>query len=295
MNTRILDKQFTYTAPVNLPEAAAILNQNKEVKILAGGTDLIVKLKTGADIPMKTMMDIKRINGICGVKEDKDGSLIIGAATKLSALEKDARIIKNYPALEDALKAMASISVRNMGTIGGNLANASPAADTAGPCLIYQGKVKLFSVAGERLVDINNFFTGPGKTIMKEDEMIIEVIIPTATRNSGSAFIKKTRVKPDISKISVSAYLERNGDNIELCHLAMGSVAATPLVFPEIAAKMVGQKAGLDLFQSVGKELANIIKPISDNRSTAEYRKDITAVIACDALQIAWQRSGGVL
>lgn len=295
MNTRLLDKEYKYTAPLTIAEALAILDEKDDVKILAGGTDLIVKLKTGADIPMQTMLDIKHITELNGVIEGENGGLEIGAATKLSSLEKLPSVINKYYALADALHAMASIAVRNMGTIGGNLANASPAADTAGPLLIYDADIKLASVKGERIVPIKDFFTGPGKSLMHQNEMIISIILPDPLPNSGSAFIKKTRVKPDISKISVSAFLQLDGNKIGGCNLAMGSVAAMPLIFPEIAAKMIGKKADQELFSAIAKEIAQSIRPISDNRSTAEYRKQITEVIVADVLTIAWQRAGGVL
>jgi carbon-monoxide dehydrogenase medium subunit len=295
MNTRILDKEFDYTAPVSLAEALSLLGSEKDIKILAGGTDLIVKIKTGVDIPMKIMLDIQHIAELDGVTESKDGSLHIGAATKLSFLEKHPAVITKYSALEDAIKAMASIAVRNMATIGGNLANASPAADTAGPCLVYEAAIKLASDKGERFVPINEFFSGAGKTVMNHNEMITEIILPAPSHNYGSAFIKKTRVKPDIAKISVSVLIQRDGDKISLCRLAMGSIADSPVIFPEIAARITGEKAEQTTFSNVAKEMAQSIVPITDNRSTAEYRKQITEFIAAETLAIAWQRTGGSL
>jgi carbon-monoxide dehydrogenase medium subunit len=273
-----------------LAEAFAILGGKEEVKVLAGGTDLLIKLKIGANIPITVMMDIKRIPGLNGIKELPSGGLEIGATAKLSYIEKQNVIAERYPALQDALKAMAAIAVRNMGTIGGNIANASPAADTACPCIIYGGKAKLASARGERIVALQDFFIGPGKSVMQKDELLVAIILDAPPKNSSSAFIKKTRVKADISKISTAVLITRDGDKIASCSIAMGSIAATPLGVSDIAAELTGKTASIEMFNAIGKKIGETIKPIDDNRSTAKYRKSIAEVIVTDALTLAWQR-----
>lgn len=291
MNTRILPVHFNYVKPATLAEALEVLASHKNVKILAGGTDLIVKLKTGASIKMDTMLDAKEITELTEIKELKDGSVEIGALCKLSHLEDYPVIQKKYPALIDALNAMASIAVRNMGTIGGNLCNASPVADTAGPCIIYQAKLKAVSFKKERLIDIKDFFTGLGECALKKEEILTSVILPAPV--GGAAFRKITRVKPDIAKVSCTASLFLDNGVIVDAHMAMGAVAITPLSVDHIAKEMIGKEAGTTLFEEIGQKISDEIKPIDDNRSTAEYRKKVAKVLVVDVLREALKRAGG--
>ena len=291
MNTRIMPVHFNYVKPATLAEALDVLASRKNVKILAGGTDLIVKLKTGAPIEIDTMLDAKAIPELTEVKELTDGSVEIGALAKLSHIEDNPVIKEKYVALEDALHAMASIAVRNMGTIGGNLCNASPVADTAGPCMVYGAKVKAVSKAGERIIDIHDFFTGLGKTALNADEMLISVILPAP--EGAAAFKKITRVKPDIAKVSCTAALVLDGKTVKDARLAMGAVAVTPLCMCEIAKEMVGKEVSEELFAEIGQKVSGAINPIDDNRSTADYRKKVAKVLVVDVLTDAMKRAGG--
>lgn len=291
MNTRIMPVHYNYVKPATLAEALDVLATHKNVKILAGGTDLIVKLKTGAPVAIDTMLDAKGIAELEGVKELADGSVEIGALTKLSHIEDNKIIKEKYTALTDALNAMASIAVRNMGTLGGNLCNASPVADTAGPCMVYGAKVKVVSKDGERTIDMKDFFTGLGKCAVKENEILASVIFPAPVK--GAAFQKITRVKPDIAKVSCTAALVLDGKKITDAHMAVGAVAVTPLCMDEIAAHLVGKTASADLFEQIGQEVADTIKPIDDNRSTAEYRTKVAKVLVADVLTKAFERAGG--
>lgn len=291
MNTRIMPVHFNYVKPATLAEALDVLASRKNVKILAGGTDLIVKLKTGAPIEIDTMLDAKAIPELTEVKELTDGSVEIGALAKLSHIEDNPVIKEKYVALEDALHAMASIAVRNMGTIGGNLCNASPVADTAGPCMVYGAKVKAVSKAGERIIDIHDFFTGLGKTALNADEMLVSVILPAP--EGAAAFKKITRVKPDIAKVSCTAALVLDGKTVKDARLAMGAVAVTPLCMCEIAKEMVGKEVSEELFAEIGQKVSDAINPIDDNRSTADYRKKVAKVLVVDVLTDAMKRAGG--
>lgn len=291
MNTRIMPVHFNYVKPASLAEALDILASHKNVKILAGGTDLIVKLKTGAPVEIDTMLDAKGIAELTEVKELADGSVEIGALSKLSHLEDNPVIKEKYVALIDALNAMASIAVRNMGTIGGNLCNASPVADTAGPCMVYGAKVKAVSKKGERIIDIKDFFVGLGKSALADDEILASVILPAPA--GGVAFQKITRVKPDIAKVSCTASLVLDGKKIADAHMALGAVAVTPLCMDEIASNMIGKEISEELFAEIGQMISDAIKPIDDNRSTAEYRKKVAKVLVVDVLTNAMKRAGG--
>lgn len=291
MSTRVLNKEYEYVAPTTLVDALDLLSSGAAVKILAGGTDILVKLKSGVDIPFSIMMDTKNLTELDFI-EKRDCCLEMGALVKLSALEKH-EATKAYGALYDALPLMASVAVRNMGTLGGNIANASPAADTACPMMVHGGRVILASHDGEREIPLQNFFIAPGKSAMEANEIMISIKLDPPVANSASAFVKKTRVRPDIAKISATAYIEREGDTIKDCRIAMGSVAATPLYLEQIASSAKGKVADEALFSALADAVSDTIRPIDDNRSTAQYRKDIAKLIVKDALESAWARTGG--
>ncbi|MEL7563629.1 MAG: xanthine dehydrogenase family protein subunit M [Dehalobacterium sp.] len=291
-NTRIMPVEFEYLQPTTKAEALDMLQKHENVKILAGGTDLIVKLKTGADIKVDYMMYIKEIQELNYVRLENN-QVKIGAATPLSFIENNDIIKDKIPALSEAIKAMAAIAVRNMGTIGGNLCNSSPAGDTIPPLTAYGAKLVLAGKDKTREIEISQFITGPGKNILEKDEMLVEVIVPVPKDFTGAAFIKKTRVKADISKINTAVLVERTDDLCTDCKIVMGSVAATVVRIPKAEELLKGQKVNLQLVKDTAKIVSEEIKPIDDNRSTAEYRKDIAVVILEEAIKSAWQRSGG--
>lgn len=294
MNTRVLEEEFDYIKPATLAEALDILAGDKIVRIFAGGTDLIVKMKM-ADMPIDIMMDINGIPELFKVEETDDGGVSIGAAEKLSVLEKNEKLVRDYPGLTEAIHAMASVSVRNMATLGGNFMNASPVADAVAACLAYDASVVLEKKDGKRVVKAEDFFTGPGKTVLEPHEMLTAVLLPPVKANTGAVYCKLARVKSDIAKLSVGVVLDRDGDKIGSARITMSAVAATPLYVRGISEGLAGKTVSMEMIEQTAKDIAAFIKPIDDNRTTAEYRKDVTAVIARDAIAEAWKRSGGTL
>ncbi len=294
MTTRILATEFDYLKPATLEEALKILSEKENVRILAGGTDVIVKMKV-AGMTCDYLMDVKGIDSLDYAKLDDDGVFHIGALAKLSHLEKNPIVAERYPALKEAFHLMASISVRNMATMVGNICNASPVADSVVPCICYNAILTLASVRGQRTVPIEKFFLAPGVTVMEKDEMLIDVALPQPEANSGAAFIKKTRVRPDIAKISVGVRVVRDGDKANFCRIAMGAIAATPAYLEATSALVIGKKVTPELIAEVAAHAAAAIHPIDDNRTTAEYRVAIAEVLTKDALTEAWRNAGGEL
>lgn len=293
MNTRFLEPEFDYVKPATLQDAFSFLKENKNVKVFAGGTDLIVKLKTGGLTAIDFMMDINGIPEMHLFEQTADGGMRIGAGVKLSAIEQNKEIISRYPALSVAISKMASISIRNMGTIGGNFCNASPVADTVGPVICYKGLVELTSAEGTRTVPAEKFFLKPGVSVIRPDELMTAVLLPKPKPDTGAVFIKMGRVASDIAKISLSVVIERDGRKAGDCRMAMGSVAATPLFLEEISAKMTNKEVNSALIDKVSEEIADFIKPITDTRTTKEYRKAMAQLIAEHGIAEAWKQSGG--
>ncbi|MEM1695920.1 MAG: xanthine dehydrogenase family protein subunit M [Desulfurococcaceae archaeon] len=287
-NTRIIPFDFEYYEPRTLDEALELLSRYREdAKVLAGGTDLLVKMKIRLIEP-KILINIKKIPGLSYIVEEEN-VIRIGALTKLIDIEKSALVRKHLPALHDAVLAMGSVQVRNMATIGGNLCNASPAADTAPPLLVHEASVKLVSKRGLRVVSLEEFFEGPGRTVMEPDEVLIEVLAKKRGRGA-SAFRKISRVAVDISIASSAVYVVVENDVIKEARIALGSVAPRPLRAWKTENSIVGLSIGSRELREALTLLDEEISPITDVRSTAEYRRYIAKVLTWDALHTAYER-----
>jgi carbon-monoxide dehydrogenase medium subunit len=221
-----------------------------------------------------------------------DRGLRIGALTSFRQIEKEAVIREKYTALYEAARSVTSVQIKHMGTLGGNLCNASPAADSAPALLVLAAEVKLATRKGERQVPVDQFFAGPGETILTTNELLIEVEVPEVLPGTGSAFLKMGRISADLAKVSVAAMIVREGEVIQGCRIAMGSVAKTPLRMLETERVLIGKEWNDDLIDRAGDHASQEIEPITDIRSTAGYRRELTKVLVRDALKIAWKRAG---
>ncbi|OGD36292.1 hypothetical protein A2V94_06320 [Candidatus Atribacteria bacterium RBG_16_35_8] len=290
----MLAREFEYLAPKTLDETLSLLDnyKDKSARILAGGTDLLVKMKT-IDLKTDYLINIKNIPELNFI--DTADGLKIGAAVSLSRIERIGKVKERYPALYEGIKSMAAIAVRNMGTIAGNIGNASPAADTVPPLITYGAEVKLVSKRGERTVLVEDFVTGVGKTVIEADELITQVNIPEMKKNSGSAFSKKGRVKADIAKINLAVYLEREGNICKDCKIVLGSVAVKAIRAKEAEGLLKGQTVSASLIDKIAKKASEEIKPIDDIRSSVEYRTELARVMVEDTVKLAWKRAGGEL
>ncbi|MET1159542.1 MAG: xanthine dehydrogenase family protein subunit M [Thermoprotei archaeon] len=294
MNTRIIPIEFDYYEPKTLDEALELLDKfGEKAKILAGGTDLLVKIKARIIEP-RVIINIKKILGLRYIREEEK-VIRIGALTRLRDLERSDIIKKYLPALYDAVKVMGSIQIRNMGTIGGNLCNASPAADTAPPLLVYDARAVIASVDGERVVPLEEFFVGPGKTVLKPNEMLKEIIVEKPSRGS-SAFKKVSRVAVDLAIASSAVYLVVEDGVIKEARIALGSVAPKPVRARKTENAVKGLRVGSEELRSALNKLEEEISPITDVRSTAEYRRYVVKVLTWDSLHKAYERlsRGGV-
>ena len=289
-NTKILAQEFEYLAPKTIDEALNLLDKykDKNIRILAGGTDLLVKMKT-IDLKVDYLINIKNISELNFV--DTEQGLRIGAATPLSHIIKEEKVKVKYSALYEGIMSIAAPAIRNMGTMAGNLGNASPAADTVPPLIAYGAELKLQSKRGEHTVLVEDLITGVGKTIMKPNELITEIIIPEINKNTGSAFLKKSRVKADLSKINLAIYLEREGNICKDCKIVFGSVAIKVLRAEKTEELLKGQIINSELINKVAEEVSSEIKPIDDIRSTAEYRMAMSKQMLKDGLELAWARA----
>ena len=291
VNTRILPQEFECLFPKTIHEAAHMLTQyGSDAKVVAGGTDLLVRMKQGLISPGYLILIVK-IPELINIT--KDECLRIGAATRLCEVLNFCAADKKYAALGEALRSLGKVQVRNIATIGGNLCNASPAADSAPPLLVFDCRIKLCSVEGERILKLEKFFTGVNVTTMAPHEIMTEIQIPSIQNGMGSAFTKITRVGADISKMSCAVAVERRGDLCASCRIAMGAVASIPMRVRAAERIVTGKKVDVSVVEKLGRKVSEEINPITDIRSTAEYRRKVTPVLFKDVFWRAWQRAGG--
>ncbi len=293
-NTHIIPCRYEYYEPRSLDEAIKLLDKlGSKAKVLAGGTDLIVSMKK-REVEPKYIINLKRIPGLDMVTDYGD-YLSIGALARLSVLEKNPIIREKFTALYEALKSMASPQVRNMATIGGNLCNASPAADTAPPLLVFNTKLRIVGSSGERVIPINEFFLGPKRTVLEYNELLKEIILPYPSGFYGSCFIKISRTSMDLAKASVAVKIvvDRVGV-IEDVAIGLGAVAPKPIRAYSVEDYLRGRRFSEEAALEASKLVVNDISPITDIRSTAEYRRHVSIVITFDALVKAFKRARGV-
>ena len=289
MNTHILAQEFEYLEPKTIEEAILQLTTyGDKAKVIAGGTDLIVRMKMDMVHP-EYLINISRIPALRYLIHDK--GLRIGALTPFQELEKSNLIKERYTALFEAARSVSRTQIKNMGTVGGNLCNASPAADSAPPLLVLEGKVKLVGGGAERVVPLEDFYVGPGKTVLSPEELLVEVQLPESKDGTGSAFLKIVRVAADPAKLNVAVAIEREKDVCRDCRIALGSVAPKPFRTTEAEGMLKGKRITGDLIEKTSQRASEEIQPITDIRSTVEYRREVAKVIVRDAIKLAWERA----
>lgn len=285
-------QKFEYHRPKTLKEALEILNKYEgQAKVLAGGTDLLVKMKKGLTSAPRAIVDINFVEGLNSV-EECDGEIAIGALTRISEIANSATIMEKAPVLAEAARSIGSWQIRNRGTIGGNLCNASPAADMAPPLLVLDASLKVVSTEGERVMSVEEFFKGPGLTALKRNELLIEIRIPVRP-NTSSCFMKLGRRKAfTLSVVSTACSVNIEDGIINDIKLALGAVAPTPIRVREVEKRLKGIKVDdVGSLEGALKEVKDYVRPITDIRATAEYRREMSYVLAKRAVMEALKRS----
>jgi probable selenate reductase FAD-binding subunit len=292
VNTRILTREFDYHRPGSLTEAFELLAEyGDSAKVIAGGTDVVPQLKYEKIAPnhLITLMKIPELNDI---KKD-NGGLNIGACARLRSVKQACAQGPQYAALHDALCSIGKVQVMNMGTLGGNLCTASPAADSVPPLLVLNGRITLASREGSRTLHVRDFITGPYTAVMTAGEIMTEIHIPSVQDHQGSAFLKVARVAADISKLSCAVALQRDSDRCVSCRIALGAVAPMAMRVKEAEELLSGTQMSATLLDEAAASVSAEIRPISDVRSTETYRRQVAAVIFKDTFDMAWERAGG--
>ncbi len=262
--------------------------EGQNVRILCGGTDLVVKMRAGAIDP-QVLLDISDTEDLRGISEEKD-AVTIGAATTVSEIIADPVVAEKLPLLQTVLRTLGSTQIRNRATLGGNLVNASPAADSAIPLLLYQALVNISGVRGDRVVEIEDFLIAPGKTALKSDEFVRSVSIPIPQVAFKPFFHKVGRRKAMIIAIaSLGALVSVKDDKIDEIRLAAGSVAPRPIRLHELEDNLAGKAITADIIEQAKLAAVHAVSPIDDVRASADYRREVIGELVARVLRDAVQ------
>lgn len=259
---------------------------NGKAKVFAGGTDLLPKMKR-RELTPKYLIALSGIPDLRFIKYEKGKGLRIGAATPLNEILESSIIKKRYPILTETISQMASTQVRNVGTIGGNLCNAVPSADTAPSLIVLGAQLKLVGSQKQRTVFVEDFFKGPDRTVLGSMELVSEIQIPPPLSGARGTYLKHTlRREMDLAMVGVAAYLATNSKK-EVCKeikIALGAVAPVPMRAKKSEAALRGKPLNDDLIDTAAKMASDESKPIDDIRSSAEYRKEMVGVLTKRAI-----------
>ena len=262
--------------PATVEEALDALRTHPDARVMAGGTDLLVKWRAGSVAP-GSLVCLEKAEGIAGIAV-RDGHIRIGAATTMAAILESAPVREHLPLLHQAAGVFASPPVRNMATIGGNICTASPAADTLPPLHVLGAEVEIVSPSGKRRMPIADFVTAPGKTALAPGELLGMVAVPVPLPRAIQHYEKVGRRKAlAIAVVSLAALLRIEEGVIEEARLAWGSVGPTIVRCPEAETLLQGRPATIETFREAGQSVRSAVKPISDIRASAEYRRQVAA------------------
>ena len=288
----MIPPSFDYEAPTSVSAAVALLGNNPDAKVLAGGQSLIPMMRFRLASPA-VLVDINRIADLAYIREDS-GWLKIGAMTREAELDASDLVREKYPLLADTTRMVADPVVRNLSTLGGNLAHADPANDHPATMLAYGAEVVAMGKAGERTIPIGKFFTGPFQTALKQSELITEIRIPASDARSGGAYIKLERKVGDFATAAVAAQLtlDKSG-KVSYAGVALTNVGPTPIKAPAAEQALVGNKPEDPVIRRAAALAAEAAQPESDARGSAEYKRALVKTLTVRALRKAVQRAQG--
>jgi xanthine dehydrogenase small subunit len=275
---------LTVQSPLTLAETYALLAEGGGLKIIAGGTDLMVLLNAHL-LDAGNFLDIWRVDELRGITDEGDG-LRIGALTTYTQLIRSALSQQFVPSLVAASRTVGALQIQNRGTIGGNIVNASPAGDSLPVLAAYDAEIEIGSLRGTRIVAFNEFYTGYRRTVLEPDELVIAVRVPKLKVGERDFFYKVgTRRAQAISKIVMAAKAKTAATTIESVSVSVGSVAPTVLRAPQTERLLTGATLTPELIEQARQMISSEVKPISDLRSTEHYRRTVTGNVLAKFLR----------
>ncbi|MCJ7783186.1 MAG: xanthine dehydrogenase family protein subunit M [Desulfobacterales bacterium] len=285
-------QSFDYQKVYSLQEALDAASASKGASaFLAGGTDLLVQIKEGRKQPQR-VIDVKGVHEMAGLTLSGD-ELSIGALTCIRTLETSLSISEKVPLLAQAAAKLGSVQVRHRATIGGNLCNASPSADTASALLALDAQVEIYGKTGTRVIDLDKFLLGPGATVLGDGEILTRLKIPLTRKRRGSVYYKlSTRKAMDLAFVGVAVLLELGGgDRISKARIALAAVDPTPIRVPSVEKQLEGIRLSHEAARESAELAARSCEPISDLRASAEYRREMVKELCQQGLLAAYRQA----
>jgi len=276
--------RFKYYKPRSLDEVWELKEKIPGSLFIAGGTDVIVGIKNN-ELRPQALISLRSIPELDDI--EVDGGARIGALATISDIIQNPELRKDYPVLVEAAKSLGSVQIRNVATIGGNLCNCSPCADMALPLLVMEAKVRLQTTKKSREIPLNEFFKGPGESCLSPHEILTDILLDPLHKNAKTSFMKKGRVKMDLAVASVAVLLEMESKTCHKARIAAGSVAPVPLRLSKIETMFEGATLTKKDVTEAQRLAEDNVVPITDVRSTEEYRRQITGVLVKRALERA--------
>lgn len=281
---------FDYATPHTLHEATDLLSRyRRQARVLAGGTDLLVQIQSGTP---DLIVDIKQIPELNQLYYDPNVGLVIGAAVPCFRIWNDADVVKRYPGLVDAASLIGGIQIQSRASFGGNLANASPAADSIPALIVHEAVCEVIGAQGMRRIAVEAFCTGPGTTVLNPDEFLVRFLIKPPEKGFGAHYLRFIpRNEMDIAVASAGASVVLDGDTIQSARIALGAVAPTPLLVTEAGEALIGHTISDAVVDEAARLAVEAARPITDVRGTAAQRKHLAGVLTRRAIHKAIQRA----
>lgn len=281
-----------YCAPGTLAEACAALGAAAgPVKVLAGGTDLLPRFVAGTQLP-SLLIDIKGVPEAREIRRLADGGFVIGAACSGNMISAHAELANLWPGLTEAMDLIGSVQTQSRASLGGNLCNASPAADAVPTLIAARARCRIAGSDSERELPVEEVIVSPGRTCLRQDEFIVSFYLPARALRSADAYLRMTpRTEMDIAIASAAVNLSLDEQGVvSECHVVLGAVAPVPVYALPAARILLGTKLDEEVLQRFRRQVSASCRPISDKRGTAKYRTDVTAVLAERAALTAYNR-----
>ncbi len=278
--------RFEYLLPKTLEEAlVALKGQKDSAKVFAGGTDLIPQLKRREIRIPKIVIDLKGISGLDKLTYDENSGLSIGPLTTISAIAESPIVMNHFPSLFQAASSIGSPQVRNRGTFAGNICTAVPSADSAPALLTLDAKIRIKGPKKERTVSISKFFTGPRTTVLKSDEILVDISVPKPKPGSRGVYLKLSpRHSMDLAIVGVAVIGSSENGICKDVKIALGAVAPTPIRAPMAEVILKGQRITSSLIDEAARNAITQCSPIDDHRASQEYRCDMIFAMTRRAL-----------
>jgi CO/xanthine dehydrogenase FAD-binding subunit len=282
--------EFDHLATDSVEETCALLRRyDGDARVLAGGTDLLVKMKHRR-LLSRHLINIKRIPNLDQIRYDDQDGLRIGTLVTAQAIKESSVIVNKIPLLSQAAGKLGTLQIRHIATLGGNLANASPSAEFAPALLTLGAAVKCVGSGGERLIPIDEFFVGPGKSALRPDEVITEIQVPSPPANAVGIYLKHALRRMDVAIAAVAVVVRLEGGICAEAKIALSAVGPTPFRARKVEATLKGQKLGRDasareLIREAACLALNESLPINDFRDYAEHRRELVGKLVAQALE----------